>query len=97
MQTFRYPHLPTELSAVHVALFANVTNSADIRSCIVRASQLEGPDGEAEEDVLLCARGDSRGRKRSGKGWKDKLSAYMELGSNGHTTKNSFAKTKPRL
>ena len=48
MQSFRYAHLPAELSTVHVALFTNVTNSAALRARIVSASQLEGPDGDAE-------------------------------------------------
>ena len=60
MQTFRYPHLPQELSTVHVALFTNVTNSADIRSRIIRASQLEGPEGDAERNAVNFAFIDAR-------------------------------------
>ncbi|KAI0333470.1 CGI-121-domain-containing protein [Cubamyces sp. BRFM 1775] len=60
MQSFRYPHLPSELSAVHVALFTNVTNSAALRSRIVRASQLEGPEGNAEREAVNFAFIDAR-------------------------------------
>ncbi|EJF55777.1 CGI-121-domain-containing protein [Dichomitus squalens LYAD-421 SS1] len=60
MHTFHYPHLPTELSTVHVALFNNVTNSSEIRSRIVRASQLHGPDGEAEREAVNFAFIDAR-------------------------------------
>ncbi|KAM5540629.1 hypothetical protein V8D89_005660 [Ganoderma adspersum] len=60
MQTFRYPHLPQELSTVHVALFTNVANSADIRSRIIRASQLQGPDGDVERNAVNFAFIDAR-------------------------------------
>ncbi|KAI1792501.1 CGI-121-domain-containing protein [Ganoderma leucocontextum] len=60
MQTFRYPHFPPELSTVHVALFTNVSNSADIRSRIIRASQLDGPHGQTERDALNFAFIDAR-------------------------------------
>ena len=60
MQTFRYPHLPQELSTVHVALFTNVTNSADIRSRIIRASQLQSPEGDAERNAVNFAFIDAR-------------------------------------
>ncbi|PIL36534.1 hypothetical protein GSI_00223 [Ganoderma sinense ZZ0214-1] len=60
MQTFRYPHFPPELSTVHVALFNTVTNSADIRSRIIRASQLQGPDGDTERNALNFAFIDAR-------------------------------------
>ncbi|KAI0665819.1 kinase binding protein CGI-121-domain-containing protein [Trametes maxima] len=55
MQTFRYSHLPHELSTVHIALYKNVANSAALRSRIVRASQLEGPEGDAEHDAVNFA------------------------------------------
>ena len=60
MQTFRYPHFPQDFSTVHVALFTDVTNSADIRSRIVRASQLDGPDGQLERDAVNFAFVDPR-------------------------------------
>ncbi|RDX44704.1 CGI-121-domain-containing protein [Lentinus brumalis] len=60
MQSFHYPHLPSEYSNVHVALFTDVTNSAEIRSRIVRAAQLEGPDGETEREAVSFAFLDAR-------------------------------------
>ena len=60
MQSFRYAHLPAELSTVHVALFTDVTNSAALRARIVRASQLEGPDGDAEREAVNFAFIDAR-------------------------------------
>ncbi|KAI0759741.1 CGI-121-domain-containing protein [Trametes elegans] len=60
MQTFRYSHLPPELSVVHVALFTNVTNSAALRSRIVRASQLEGLEGDSEREAVNFAFIDAR-------------------------------------
>ncbi|KAL1939614.1 hypothetical protein VTO73DRAFT_9647 [Trametes versicolor] len=55
MQTFRYDHLPTEISTIHVALYADVQNSAALRSRIVRASQLEGAEGDAEREAVNFA------------------------------------------
>ena len=60
MHSFRYSHFPDDCSAVHVALFTNVKNSADTRSRIVRASQLEGPDGETEREAVNFAFVDAR-------------------------------------
>lgn len=60
MQSFRYAHLPLELSTVHLALFKDVSNSAQLRARIVRASQLEGPDGDAEREAVNFAFIDAR-------------------------------------
>ncbi|RPD62153.1 CGI-121-domain-containing protein [Lentinus tigrinus ALCF2SS1-7] len=60
MQSFHYPHLPSEYATVHVALYTNVTNSAEIRGRIVRAAQLEGPDGETEREAVNFAFLDAR-------------------------------------
>ncbi|KAH9887742.1 CGI-121-domain-containing protein [Cubamyces lactineus] len=60
MQSFRYSHLPSELSTVHIALFTNVKNSAALRSRIVRASQLEGPEGDSEREAVNFAFIDAR-------------------------------------
>ena len=60
MQSFRYPHFPDDCSAVHVALFTDVKNSAEIRTRIVRASQLEGLDGDAEREAVNFAFIDAR-------------------------------------
>lgn len=55
MQTFRYDHLPTEISTIHVALYTDVQNAASLRSRIVRASQLEGAEGDAEREAVNFA------------------------------------------
>ena len=60
METFRYSHLPPELSFVHVALFTDVSNAAQLRARIVRASQLQGPDGDAERQAVHFAFIDAR-------------------------------------
>ena len=60
MQSFHYPHLPSDFSTVHVALYTKVSNSAEIRSRIVRAAQLDGPDGEAERKAVNFAFIDAR-------------------------------------
>ncbi|KAI0352537.1 CGI-121-domain-containing protein [Trametes cingulata] len=60
METFRYSHLPADSSTVHIALFTNVSNSAQLRSRIVRASQLDGPDGETEREAVNFAFIDAR-------------------------------------
>ncbi|KAI8984890.1 CGI-121-domain-containing protein [Trametes punicea] len=60
METFRYSHLPSESSTVHIALFTNVSNSAALRSRIVRASQLDGPDGDTEREAINFAFIDAR-------------------------------------
>ena len=60
MESFRYPHVPDDCAVVHVALFTDVKNSADIRSRIVRASQLEGADGDAEREAVNFAFIDAR-------------------------------------
>ncbi|KAI0706891.1 CGI-121-domain-containing protein [Cerioporus squamosus] len=60
MQSFHYSHLPSEFSNVQVALFTDVTNSAEIRSRIVRAAQLEGLDGETEREAVNFAFLDAR-------------------------------------
>lgn len=60
METFHYAHLPNNLAHVHVALFNNVSNAALIRQRIVRASQLEGPEGDQEREAVNFAFIDAR-------------------------------------
>lgn len=52
METFAYPHFS---STVHVALFVHVTNAAELRARIIRASTLEGVEGEAEREAVNFA------------------------------------------
>ncbi|EPS94995.1 hypothetical protein FOMPIDRAFT_1033083 [Fomitopsis schrenkii] len=60
METFHYAHLPDNLAHVHLALFHDVSNAAQIRQRIVRASQLEGPDGDKEREAVNFAFVDAR-------------------------------------
>ena len=57
MESFAYPHFS---STVHVALFVNVTNAAKLRARIVRASTLQGPEGEEEREAVNFAFVDAR-------------------------------------
>ena len=52
METFAYPHFS---STVHVALFVHVTNAPKLRARIIRASTLEGVEGEAEREAVKFA------------------------------------------
>jgi len=57
METFAYPHFS---STVHVALFVHVTNSAKLRARIIRASTLDGVEGQAEREAVNFAFVDAR-------------------------------------
>lgn len=52
MESFAYPHFS---SIAHVALFNGVTNAAELRARIVRASSLEGDEGDAEREAVNFA------------------------------------------
>lgn len=52
MESFAYPHFS---SIAHVALFNGVTNAAELRARIVRASSLEGDEGDAERETVNFA------------------------------------------
>ncbi|CCL99004.1 uncharacterized protein FIBRA_01012 [Fibroporia radiculosa] len=60
METFRYAHFPLDSSVVHVALFTNVSNAAQLRSRIVRASTMVGPEGDSEREAVNYAFIDAR-------------------------------------
>ena len=55
METYLYNHFPDHLSSVHIALFTSVKNAAEIRSRIVKAAMMEGPEGEAEREAVNFA------------------------------------------
>ncbi|KAH9056401.1 CGI-121-domain-containing protein [Lactarius vividus] len=57
MESFAYPHFS---SVAHVALFNRVTNAGEIRARIVRASSLEGDEGDAEREAVNFAFIDAR-------------------------------------
>ncbi|KAL5508606.1 hypothetical protein ACEPAH_6225 [Sanghuangporus vaninii] len=55
METYIYKHFPDRISSVHIALFTTVKNAAELRSRIVKATSMEGPEGEAERQALNFA------------------------------------------
>jgi EKC/KEOPS complex subunit CGI121/TPRKB len=57
MESFDYPQFS---STVHVALFNHVANAAKLRARIVRASTLEGTEGQAEREAVNFAFVDAR-------------------------------------
>lgn len=57
MESFAYPHFS---SIAYVALFNGVTNAAELRARIVRASSLEGDEGDAECEAVNFAFIDAR-------------------------------------
>ncbi|KAI0273122.1 CGI-121-domain-containing protein [Russula aff. rugulosa BPL654] len=57
MESFDYPQFS---STVHVALFKHVTNAAKLKARIVRASTLEGTEGQTEREAVNFAFVDAR-------------------------------------
>jgi len=57
METYAYPHFS---SSVHVALFKHVRNTAKLKARIVRASTLEGIEGDMEREAVNFAFVDAR-------------------------------------
>lgn len=57
MESFAYPHFS---STAHLALFVNVTNAAKLKARIVRASTLEGTEGQIEREAVNFAFVDAR-------------------------------------
>ncbi|CAE6347125.1 unnamed protein product, partial [Rhizoctonia solani] len=55
MLSSTYKFFPPELSRVHIALFANVQNAPDLRSRLIKASTMEGEEGEKEREAVNFA------------------------------------------
>jgi EKC/KEOPS complex subunit CGI121/TPRKB len=55
-----YSHLPTDFSVVHVGLIKGVTNAVELRSRIVAAAAMEGPEGDAAREAVNFAFIDAR-------------------------------------
>lgn len=49
MESYQFP---LHQASVHIALFHNVANAAQLRSRLVSASTMEGPEGDKERDLL---------------------------------------------
>ncbi|KAH8105411.1 CGI-121-domain-containing protein [Cristinia sonorae] len=60
MQSFTYSHFPEHLSTVHVALFSNVSNTAQLKQRLVSAATMPGPEGEQERAAVNFAFIDAR-------------------------------------
>jgi hypothetical protein len=56
----RYEHFPAHLSCVHIALFKDVKNAAELRSRIVQAATLVGTSGDAAREMVNFAFVDAR-------------------------------------
>jgi EKC/KEOPS complex subunit CGI121/TPRKB len=57
MESFDYPQFS---STVHVALFKHVTNAAKLKARTLRASTLEGTEGQMEREAVNFAFVDAR-------------------------------------
>ena len=55
METYTYSHFPSEVSTVHLALYSNVSNAADLRKRLVSAATLPGEGGEREREAVNYA------------------------------------------
>ena len=60
MYTLNFQCFKPHHSHVHVALFRNVSNSADLKSRIIGASTSEGEEGEKEREAVNFAFIDAR-------------------------------------
>ena len=52
MESYNYTQFPDDASNVHVALFTNVTNAADLRNRLVQASTMPKESGEEERQAV---------------------------------------------
>lgn len=55
MESFVYPQFGPNSSTVHIALYNAVKNAGELRNRIIRASTLEGPEGDAEREAVNFA------------------------------------------
>ncbi|CAE6514352.1 unnamed protein product [Rhizoctonia solani] len=55
MISSHYKFFPPELSHVHIALFTNVQNAPELRSRLIKASTMEGEEGEKEREAVNFA------------------------------------------
>ncbi|THH32176.1 hypothetical protein EUX98_g2017 [Antrodiella citrinella] len=60
MESFTYSHFPADVSSVHVALFTNVSNSAQLKQRLISAASMLGLEGEEERAVVNFAFIDAR-------------------------------------
>ncbi len=60
METYFYPHFPSELSTAYVALFTGVSNTSELRLRLINAAFMTGEEGELEREVVNFAFIDAR-------------------------------------
>jgi EKC/KEOPS complex subunit CGI121/TPRKB len=48
METYNLDHFPPNISTVHIASFKHVANAREIRQRLIKASSMEGTEGDAE-------------------------------------------------
>ena len=60
MESFFYAQFSQEVSSVHIALFSNVTNSAELKQRLISAATMPGTDGERERAAVNFAFIDAR-------------------------------------
>lgn len=60
MQTFQYPQFPPNLDTVHVALFTQLQNAAQLRKRLVAAATMPGQEGNNEREAVNFAFIDAR-------------------------------------
>lgn len=60
MEVYHYHQFPEHLSSVYITLFDNVTNAADLRTRLIQAATLQGPEGDAERETVNFAFIDAR-------------------------------------
>lgn len=60
MEVYSYPEFSKELSVVHVALFANVQNAAELRTRLIQAASMAGAEGDLERESVNFAYIDAR-------------------------------------
>ncbi|KAI0753593.1 CGI-121-domain-containing protein [Irpex lacteus] len=60
MEVYRYHQFPPHLRTVHIALFSNVQNAAELRNRLVQAASMTGPEGERERKAVNFAFVDAR-------------------------------------
>jgi EKC/KEOPS complex subunit CGI121/TPRKB len=52
METYTFPHFPSYATPIHIALFKDVSNSAEIRKKLIGASTMTGPEGDEARDKV---------------------------------------------
>ncbi|KAI0693469.1 kinase binding protein CGI-121-domain-containing protein [Cytidiella melzeri] len=60
IQVYHYPQFPQSQATVHIALFSNVKNAAQLRTRLIQAATMQGPEGDVEREAVNFAFIDAR-------------------------------------